>query len=398
MTVSVLPIFIVDFAGSVFMILLSVLCLNHLLNLKRQDPGNLIWMYLFLVCTALTTFAISRSAGHILKQFLFVSNHGDVWSHIAPYSGTINTFMLTLVAAFTLFFERVWKIHDSTLRDKRAVQDAHRKLVYVNQNLEKIVTERTEALAQSEKQMAQADRLASIGQLSAGIAHEINNPLGIILGYTQLLLRNEGKGSQQHDDLKTIEKHVRHCKTIVEDLLDFARSSPTQQAEISIHDTLDEVLDFIQHHGNLKGIDIERNYDTRMPLLMLDEKKIKQVLINLMMNAHHAVGPSGTIQLETRFDAVHHQIAVRIKDTGHGIEKKNLSRIFDPFFTTKPTGEGTGLGLSVSYGIIKDHDGDIIVESEPGRGTTFTILLPAPVQSKGSDKLFSPRVTAEKGS
>jgi len=227
-----------------------------------------------------------------------------------------------------------------------------------------------------EKQMAQADKLASIGQLSAGIAHEINNPLGVILGYTQLLLRNEKTETGRYSDLKTIEKHVKNCKSIVEDLLNFARSSKPEIKTTLINEVADDVLNFVLHHAKLDGIDIIRNYDKNVPPMMLDEKKIRQVLINLLMNAGHAVGKKGTIRLSTEYIRDDNSMAITVADTGYGIEKKNLARIFDPFFTTKPTGEGTGLGLSVSYGIVKSHGGEILVESEPGKGTLFRIILP----------------------
>ena len=227
-----------------------------------------------------------------------------------------------------------------------------------------------------EKQMAQADKLASIGQLSAGIAHEINNPLGVILGYTQLLLRNEKPETDRCNDLKTIEKHVKNCKSIVEDLLNFARSSKPEIKTTRINEATDDVLNFILHHSKLDGIDIIRNYDEEAPPMLLDEKKIRQVLINLLMNAGHAVGKKGSISLSTEYIKQDNKVAITVADTGYGIEKKNLTRIFDPFFTTKPTGEGTGLGLSVSYGIVKSHGGEILVESEPGKGSAFTVVLP----------------------
>jgi PAS domain S-box-containing protein len=227
-----------------------------------------------------------------------------------------------------------------------------------------------------EKQMAQADKLASIGQLSAGIAHEINNPLGVIQGYTQLLLRNEITETDRYNDLKTIEKHVKNCKSIVDDLLNFARSSKPEIKTIHINEAAEDVLSFILHHSKLDGIDIIRNYDEDSPPMLLDEKKIKQVLINLLMNAGHAVRKKGIISLSTKYIEQDNKVAIIVADTGYGIEKKNLTRIFDPFFTTKPTGEGTGLGLSVSYGIVKSHGGEILVESERGKGSQFTVLLP----------------------
>jgi len=377
MIVTALPILLVDLGGSVLMIVFSFLCLGRVATLKRGDPNNLIWTYLLWVLSALAAFAVSRSVGHMLKQVLLISGHRGTWSGIAAYSGSVNTIMLTIVAAITLFFERIWNIYGGIMKDRQALREAHEELLYMNQNLERLVEKRTEALARSEKQMAQADRLASIGQLSAGIAHEINNPLGIILGYTQLLLRGEAKESQRYEDLKTIEKHVRNCKAIVEDLLNFARSSKTKKEMVHIHETIDEVLDFVRRHSKLGEIVIDRNYDPKAPPLLADEKKIKQVLINLVMNARHAVDQEGTISLSTRYDAARGEVVIAVADTGYGIEGKNLPHIFDPFFTTKPTGEGTGLGLSVSYGIIKNHGGDIEVESAPGNGTTFTIRLPA---------------------
>jgi two-component system, NtrC family, sensor kinase len=228
------------------------------------------------------------------------------------------------------------------------------------------------------EQMVQADKLASIGELSSGIAHEINNPLGVILGYTQLLLRNEAPDSPRTADLKTIEKQVRHCKSIVEDLLNFARTSAPMKEFADIHAVIDDVLPFIRQHSKLDGIHIETEYDRRIKPLMIDEKKIKQVLINLLMNAKYALGRQGNLSIHTEKSADGRRALLHVRDTGHGIEPKNLTRIFDPFFTTKPTGQGTGLGLSVSYGIIKNHGGDIWVESEVGKGATFTIALPIP--------------------
>lgn len=227
-----------------------------------------------------------------------------------------------------------------------------------------------------EKQLLQADKLASIGQLAAGIAHEINNPLSMILGYAQLMLRGEQEGTQQYADLKIIEKHARNCKTIVEDLLSFARSTQTRRTVGHVHAALDEVMSVVRHHFELDGVHIEKNFGAQVPQMILDAEKIKQVFMNLIMNAKQAIGRKGSILLRTRYDAAHARVSIEVRDTGAGISREHLPRIFDPFFTTKPTGEGTGLGLSVSYGIVKDHDGDILVRSEPGQGSTFTVLLP----------------------
>jgi len=376
MTITALPIWLVDIVGALCMIVFSFLCIYHVRQLSRREPHNVIWTYLLWVSYCLAGFAISRSAGHILKQLLIISDHATIWNVIRPYSGSINTFLLFLVASFTLFFERIWQIYNRISDDQKALTRAHRQVLDLNETLENRVAERTRALALSEKQIAQADKLASIGQLSSGIAHEINNPLGIILGYTQLLCRNEAPDSQKYEDLKIIEKHVKACKAIVEDLLNFARSSTPKQNRLDINALTDDVLTFVQRRGRPDALSIIKDYDPAAPALLADGEKIKQVLINLLMNARHATDNKGTIIIKTVFDAIAREMHIHVKDDGYGIEKKNRDRIFDPFFTTKSTGEGTGLGLAVSYGIIKSHGGHIEVKSEPGEGSEFIITLP----------------------
>jgi len=377
MTVYAFPIRLVDMAGSLVMIVFSLLCIRQALSLGRRHPDNIVWTYLLWLSACLGIFAVSRSGGHILKQFFLMADNGQMWQALQPYSGSLNTLLLIVAAAVTLFFNRSWQIYQQIVTDKQALQTAHAEVLDLNETLEKRVQERTDALVQHEKQMAHADRLASIGQLSAGIAHEINNPLGIIQGYTQLLLRNEPEGTQKHEDLTTILKHAKNCKAIVEDLLNFARRSKPTAEVVDIHEVIDDALIFLEHRSKTPAVEINKQYQADIPSLRIDEKKIKQVLINLVMNAKHAVGEKGRIAIHTEYAPDAQQVLIRIKDSGYGIESKHLKRIFDPFFTTKPTGEGTGLGLAVSYGIVKSHGGDIEVDSTPGSGTEFRVLLPA---------------------
>ncbi len=376
MTVFAFPIRLVDMAGSLVMIVFSLLCIRQALGLGRRHPDNIVWTYLLWLSACLGIFALSRSGGHILKQFFFMADKGQMWQALQPYSGSLNTLLLTVAAAVTLFFNRSWQIYQQIITDKQALQTAHAEVLDLNETLEKRVQERTDALLQHEKQMAHADRLASIGQLSAGIAHEINNPLGIIQGYTQLLLRSEPADTQRHEDLSTILKHAKNCKSIVEDLLNFARRSKPSAAVVDIHEVIEDALIFLEHRAKTPEVEIHKQFQTDIPSLQIDEKKIKQVLINLVMNAKHAVGEKGQIAIHTRYDPDKEQVLITVQDSGYGIEVKHLKRIFDPFFTTKPTGEGTGLGLAVSYGIIKSHGGDIEVDSTPGSGTEFRVILP----------------------
>jgi signal transduction histidine kinase len=382
MIFSDVPIRIVDLVGAALMIVFSLLSLRLAGQIIKRHSNNVIWAYLFWVCAALAVFAISRSAGHILKQVLVLYGYENIWAEIRPFSGAVNTSTFLVVGAITLFFERSWHIYQQMIKDGQALQVAHENLLYMNRNLEQLVNERTCALAKTEKQIAQAEKLASVGELSAGVAHEINNPLGVILGYTQLLLRNEDQQTERYSDLKTIEKHVQHCKTIVENLLNFARSSKTQLAFASIPQIIDEMIQFVKHHSDWQDIQIETDHAANIPPILLDQEKIKQVLVNLLMNAKHAIGEKGRIQVSTRFEPANKLVIIRVGDDGCGMEAEVLSRVFDPFYTTKPTGEGTGLGLSVSYGIIKNHGGSIAVDSEPGQGAVFEITLPVSAKHK----------------
>ncbi len=226
---------------------------------------------------------------------------------------------------------------------------------------------------QMEQQIAQADKLAALGELSAGVAHEINNPLGIILGYTQLMLKQE---SENQDDLKIIEKHVQNCKTVVSDLLSFSRKGSSEMAVVDINKLVNGVVKFLSNHSDFRNIEMTLDCDKKLRLNIFgNEQELSQVLINLIINACHAVDNKGRISVRV-LKGEQDNILIMVKDDGKGIEKKNLSRIFDPFFTTKPVGKGTGLGLSVGYGIIKAHQGNISVKSTLDHGSVFTITLP----------------------
>lgn len=228
-----------------------------------------------------------------------------------------------------------------------------------------------------ELQLLQADKLASLGQLAAGVAHEINNPLGLILGYTQLLTRDEEKDSQKVEDLKTIEKHARSCKSIVQALLNFARKTGTKRTRIDINQTIRSVIRVLAHQFELDNIRIESHFGEGLPIVAGDSEKLKQVFMNLVMNAGQAISADGSITVTTRYAMDTDRVQAIVADSGPGIAEAVIGKIFDPFFTTKPTGQGTGLGLSVSYGIIQEHDGDIRVESAPGKGAAFIVELPA---------------------
>jgi two-component system NtrC family sensor kinase len=226
-----------------------------------------------------------------------------------------------------------------------------------------------------EKYLAQAEKLASIGQLAAGVAHEINNPLGVIQCYADLIAKARQDDAQIQSDVDTIRKHTAQCKNVVKALLNFARAAEPRRTQVDITDCIEDVLSVLQLQIEKDEIAIRRQYDPGLPRIDIDPHQMRQVFMNLLINAHQAIAKHGTIFISTA-RSTDSRIEVSIRDTGSGIPGSHLEKIFDPFFTTKESDQGTGLGLSVSYGIVKQHGGEIRVESTPGHGTLFTVILP----------------------
>ena len=226
-----------------------------------------------------------------------------------------------------------------------------------------------------EMQLRQADKLASVGQLAAGVAHEINNPLSIVLGYTKFL-KKELKEPALQDDLDIIYNNAETCKKIIEDLLNFSRQTKTQPTEADIHEALESVVSVVEKSFAEGDVLIQRDYDQNLGRVILDVGKMKQVFMNLLMNASQAMGGGGRLTLSTRRAPETKGFFISFADTGNGIAPEIREKIFDPFFTTKEPGYGTGLGLTVSYGIIDEHGGNISLETVAGAGSTFKIWLP----------------------
>jgi two-component system NtrC family sensor kinase len=233
-----------------------------------------------------------------------------------------------------------------------------------------------------EKQLINTEKLASLGTLAAGVAHEINNPLGVMLGFCDLLLEKIKPGTMEYNDLKIIERHGLHCKSIVEGLLSFARVSEETEEYCELNANIEATLSVTKHALNMTDIELVTLLAEGLPRVRGDSRSLQQVLLNLINNALYAMNGQGTLTMVTRPGKTAGWVEMVVSDTGCGIKKEFMEKIFDPFFTTKKVGEGTGLGLSVSYGIISKYGGTIECESyteedRPGHpGTTFTITLP----------------------
>jgi two-component system NtrC family sensor kinase len=237
--------------------------------------------------------------------------------------------------------------------------------------------ERDEKLKEyTSQQLMKSERLATLGQLAAGVAHEINNPLGAILMYTHLALEElEGNDNLRKNLEKAITEASR-CKDIVKGLLDFAHQTEPKIEEADINETLERILDVVKDQALFHNVRITKNICAYLPKVSVDVGQIQQVFTNVVLNAAEAMAGNGELTITTRTASDTEHIEIEFTDTGCGIPPQNLDKIFDPFFTTKEVGRGTGLGLAVSYGIIARHQGTIEVKSEPNSGTTFTIRLP----------------------
>ena len=236
------------------------------------------------------------------------------------------------------------------------------------------------------RQFMQASKLASIGELSAGVAHEINNPLAIILTERQILLDVAGQLSDLNsefkaqflDSMEQIDAQIHRCKRITHNLLRFSRRTQSVIETVDINEFVGEVVELMEREARTSGIKFFTDLEENLPTLQSDPSQLQQVFLNMITNAMdaHDDMPYGTIRIHTRSDRDNQGLNIRISDSGAGIAAENLAKIFDPFFTTKPVGKGTGLGLSICYSIIQRLGGDISIESEVGKGTEFSLFLP----------------------
>ena len=225
-----------------------------------------------------------------------------------------------------------------------------------------------------EEQLRRSEKLASLGTLAAGVAHEINNPLTGILLYASILNGDKRLDPALLPDVRRVITETERCAGIVKDLLEFSRESSPKKEIVAIDTILDEVVTFFHKQPDFSSIVIRKKYDTDLPQISVDPNQIRQVFVNLVINAGHAMPQGGDLDISTYRSADGTYICAAIQDNGDGISEENLARIFDPFFTTKS--EGTGLGLAISYGIIENNGGKIEVRSRVGEGTTFVVMLP----------------------
>ena len=269
-----------------------------------------------------------------------------------------------------------------------SLEKTQKELELHNQTLEEKVRERTQKLEEVQKQVIQSEKMAAVGQLAAGVAHELNNPLGGILGYAQFALEKLASGQLVAKDfnafqryLSDIELQARRCKMIVKNLLKFSRSSDKMEFDlVDVNSALEETFVFTSHQLGMKDIHLDVSLQPGLPRVLGNVNLLQQVFTNILINSMQSMPSGGDLRVTTSFNPPVGEfsgaVEISFTDSGVGIPEENRNKIFEPFFTTKKVGEGTGLGLSVSYGIIRDHGGDIKLDSTVGTGSTFTVVLP----------------------
>lgn len=251
------------------------------------------------------------------------------------------------------------------------LEKTQQKLTSSNQKLRQSL----KSLRQTQEQLVQSEKLASVGRLAAGVAHELNNPLGGILLYTNILLKKL-QASGDNDAILKVAQEAERCRNIVQGLLDFSRQTKMERHQTNLNQIIESTLKLVQQQSLFQNIEIKKSLDLQVPPVLADKLQMQQVFLNILLNAAEAMNGHGTISLKTDKTTESSQVFAVIEDNGPGMSKTTLEHIFDPFYTTKPVGKGTGLGLAIVYGILQKHGGDIKVDSREGTGTRFTIYLP----------------------
>ena len=273
----------------------------------------------------------------------------------------------------------------ATCRDKaiavcQGLAEASMCLPYLVEELEatcRQLQESHQELAAAQQRLVHSERMASMGQLSAGVAHEINNPLGTVLLYSHMLLKRVKEEDENRKDLEMIVSEAARCKNIVRGLLDFARQSRVTKAPAYLPELVEAIMAIMKPRAEVAGVELTAEVDPAVPVMIIDADQVKQMLVNLVRNGIEAVQHDhGQVSLTARLLDSADTVQICITDNGSGIPQENIPRLFTPFFTTKEMGKGTGLGLAIAYGIVKMHFGDITVQSDPEAGTTFAISLP----------------------
>jgi two-component system NtrC family sensor kinase len=349
-------------------------------SLEEVDASQSLHMRYLLVLSVVFILFVSLSVGYLLKRLIYRPLK-DLEAGVHRISAG-NLGELIAVRSADEFGQVAGTFNGMSL----ALNESRQAVQALVESLETKVEERTRELLLARAEVAQGEKLAAVGVLSAGIAHELNNPLTGVLTFTSLMRKKVKDGTEDADDLDLVIRETKRCASIIRRLLDFAREKVPVKGFFDANGLIVDTVRFVERPASLQQIDITTELQADLPQVWGDADLIKQVVMNLLMNAQQAIDTDGHIVVQTCLIQGTHaaesdklaapMVEIAVRDNGCGIPQSNLQRIFDPFFTSKEVGKGTGLGLSVSYGIVKAHGGRISVESSLGEGSVFRVLLP----------------------
>ena len=363
----------------------------------QLTSGKRYLLYTFIKTTGWSLIVLlpKRTVGAIRNRIPLEGKKEN--PDLASYQGNgVYLPLMSFVSAYSKSLQQMEELIEGTKMIGKGVLDhrikVNRKdeiglIAHSINRMAKELKKRKEEFESAYKKISQLDRLMAMGRLTAGIAHEINNPLGVISNYVQVLLRNESLSSAVKIDLMLIEEEILGMIGIIRGLLNFARESEMQKSFVSLNEVLRKTVALLKFQLNSQSIKLVENYEDDLPSVHGDSNHLQQVFLNILLNSIQSMPEGGTLHLRTSLTdgngprRSNEWVLVEVLDTGIGIESKYLDKIFDPFFTTKGWGAGTGLGLSISYGIIKEHGGNIDVKSNPGEGTLVQATLPVPKDS-----------------
>ncbi len=260
---------------------------------------------------------------------------------------------------------------EDRVRVERSLELTSRELVQRNARLQSNLA----SLQAAQDQLLQSEKLAAVGQLAAGIAHEINNPLGVILGFAQAMERRVPEGDGLRLPVASIVREALRCRNLVQELLTFSRTAKKTTEDVDLNAAIRSTVVLLEARAKTQGVEVVQELHEPLPWLRANKTQLQQVIVNLSTNAMDAMSSGGKLTIRTRLNGGGKAV-LDIADTGSGIPEELRARIFEPFFTTKEVGKGTGLGLSLVYEIIQQHEGKIAVESQPGKGTVMSVELP----------------------
>ncbi len=267
----------------------------------------------------------------------------------------------------------------------RELKTSRQRLENWAKELEQEVAKKTEEIKKGQEQLVHTEKLASLGRMAAGVAHELNSPLTGIVTFAHLMLKRlPPENKMDREDLEVIIEQAERCSKIIKGLLGFSRALPSEKTDVNINNVISHTVGIVRNQAKFHNVKIKTELTPNLPDIRGDASQLEQVFMNLLINAADAMNDRGSITIATRITNVdgNDYVEIEFTDTGPGIPEEYMDRLFEPFFTTKPPGKGTGLGLSVSHGIVKKHGGHIRVKSTPGKGTTFLIRLPVPSEKQ----------------